>query len=224
MSHFTPGAHLSCVPAPPAGVQPDVAPREAFAADTPHLSHAPDERLVLRTRRGDRDAFAGLVDRYERPAMAIAVSILGSWHDARDAVQDAFVTAYERLNRLGSPQKFGPWLLRIARWQALARRRRLASASRRTRPLDDHTPDPGRHEPHMSTDGLALIARLPESECVAVSLRHLDGHTVAEIARITGRPVGTITKQLSRAYARMRTWLDDKDDATTGKSTPAGKR
>ena len=60
----------------------------------------------------------------------------------------------------------------------------------------------------LAIDMTGLIGRLPEQECVVVSLRHLDEMAVAEIARVTGRPVGTVTKQLSRAYARMRGWLE----------------
>jgi RNA polymerase sigma-70 factor (ECF subfamily) len=42
---------------------------------------------------------------------------------------------------------------------------------------------------------------------VVVVLRYIDGHSVAEIAELTGKPLGTVTKQLSRAIHRLRTWL-----------------
>jgi RNA polymerase sigma-70 factor (ECF subfamily) len=167
-----------------------------------------DEQLVVRTRQGDRAAFAQLVERYEKPGLAVARSILRSWHDTRDAVQDAFVTAYQRLNRLWSPRKFGAWFLRIVRRQALWHRRRNAARERRVGPMmaEPAYRTPGRPD---CCDGVSeLIGRLPEQECVVVSLRHLQDLSVAEIAGVTGRPVGTVTKQLSRAYARMRPWLD----------------
>ena len=43
--------------------------------------------------------------------MVVAKSILHSWHDARDAVQDAFVAAFVQLKRLWSPHKFGAWFI-----------------------------------------------------------------------------------------------------------------
>jgi RNA polymerase sigma-70 factor (ECF subfamily) len=177
-----------------------------------------DEELVRRARRGDRQAFARLAVRYERPALAVARSVLHSWHDAADAVQDALVIAYERLNRLGTPRKFGAWLLRIARQQALLHRRRSTSRVRRTVTLDgdreagNRVGEPRGSGPGASADAFALLARLPTQECLVVSLRHLDELSVAEIARVTGRPVGTVTKQLSRAYARMRGWLGEGGD------------
>jgi RNA polymerase sigma-70 factor (ECF subfamily) len=164
-----------------------------------------DEELVRRVRRGEREAFSRLVQRYERPALLAAKSILRCWHDAQDAVQDAFVTAFVRLNRLWSPHKFGAWFLRIVRRQSLWLRRRRVARSRRMVPMDS---DPPATDQAASLDVPALIARLPEQECVVVSLRHLNDLPVNEIARITGRPIGTVTKQLSRAYARMRRWLD----------------
>jgi DNA-directed RNA polymerase specialized sigma24 family protein len=44
---------------------------------------------------------------------------------------------------------------------------------------------------------------------VVVALRHFDGHSVQQIADVTDRPVGTVTKQLSRAHQRLRQWLEE---------------
>src|SRR5206468_1680004 len=90
-----------------------------------------DEELVQRTRCGDRKAFGELVERYERSALVVAGSVLHSWHDARDCVQDAFVTAYERLNKLWRADRFGAWFLRIVRRHALWHLRRRRSRLRR---------------------------------------------------------------------------------------------
>jgi RNA polymerase sigma-70 factor (ECF subfamily) len=51
---------------------------------------------------------------------------------------------------------------------------------------------------------LAAVMSLPERERRLLMLRHFGGYSVAEIAHIVGRPVGTVTKQLSRGYARLR--------------------
>jgi RNA polymerase sigma-70 factor (ECF subfamily) len=167
----------------------------------------PDETLVRRARAGDRHAFSRLVQRYEQSALVAARSILQSWHDARDAVQDAFVSAYTQLHRLWSPHKFGPWFLRIVRRHALWHRRRRTARSRNLAPLATDPPHPTA-DPTPAFDLPQLLARLPAQEYLVASLRHVNELSVADIARITGRPVGTVTKQLSRAYARMRPWLD----------------
>ncbi len=62
---------------------------------------------------------------------------------------------------------------------------------------------------------LRCVRSLPAHERVAVSLRYFEGCGVHDIARITGNPVGTITKQLSRAIQRLRDQLN-----TESKSWP----
>ena len=54
---------------------------------------------------------------------------------------------------------------------------------------------------------LDAVRRLPAHERLAVSLRYFEGRGVHEIAQITGRPVGTVTKQLTRAIERLRSDL-----------------
>ena len=56
---------------------------------------------------------------------------------------------------------------------------------------------------------LAAVVRLRESEKQAVMLRYFDGYSVKEVAEITGRSVGTVTKQLSRAHRRLRVLLGE---------------
>jgi len=51
--------------------------------------------------------------------------------------------------------------------------------------------------------------KLPERSRRLLMLRHFGGHSVADIATICGRPVGTITKQISRGYARLREQLQE---------------
>lgn len=169
-----------------------------------------DDQLVQRARRGDREAFSSLVRRYERPARAAAWNVLHSWHDAGDVSQEAFVVAYEKLHRLWSPRKFGAWLLRITYRLALNNLRQRQRRAAET--LDPDMPErpaaPKLSE--TSLDLVALLDRLPMQERVVVSLRYLDGLSLAEVAQVTGRPTGTVGKQLSRAYARLRYRLNGK--------------
>ncbi|HET6430440.1 MAG TPA: sigma-70 family RNA polymerase sigma factor [Phycisphaerae bacterium] len=161
-----------------------------------------DAELVAETLDGDRQVFADLVRRYERPVRAIARGILGDHHAAQDAAQETFVLAYRKLHALRKPAAFGPWVMKIARNQAL----RMA---RRARPVSELPPDqaaPGGDGDLNETSRrlLSAVTALPAHERAVVLLRHFDGRTVREVADITGRSVGTVTKQLSRAYERLR--------------------
>jgi RNA polymerase sigma-70 factor, ECF subfamily len=163
-----------------------------------------NDELIAAVLSGEQAAFADLLRRYERAAWATAWKILRDYHAAQDATQNAFVEAYRRLGQLRCPDHFGLWLLRITRHEALrlARHRRkvhsLASAGdfAASQAGDPLTPEAG--------DLLRAIGRLPEHERLVIALRFLDGLAVAEVARLTGRPVGTVTKQLSRAIERLR--------------------
>ncbi len=165
-----------------------------------------DAEAVRAVLGGDREAFAVLVARHERAVWATAWRVLRDDHAAADAGQEAFLQAFRRLAALRRPERFGAWLLRITRREAvrLARRRsRLA-----LRALDEAEAEPAaRPTTWLSDDAAALlaaVARLPEHERLVVVLHYLDGRSVAEVATALGRPVGTVTKQLSRALERLR--------------------
>jgi RNA polymerase sigma-70 factor (ECF subfamily) len=160
-----------------------------------------NDELIRAVLGGEQAAFAELVRRYERAAWATAWRVLRDYHATQDATQDAFVEAYRQLGRLRHPDRFGVWLLRITRCAALRAARRRG----KTRPLDA-AGDPAAPESLTpeADELLRAVGRLPEHERLVVALHYLDGRPVAEVARLTGRPVGTVTKQLSRALERLR--------------------
>lgn len=172
----------------------------------------PDAEIVQSVLRGDREAFAVLVARHERAVWATAWRVLRNDHAAADAAQESFLQAFHRLANLRRPELFGVWLLRITQRESIRLARRRARDPSRS--LDE----PGTEPPHnrngsrgpatrLSADAeelLAAVARLPEHERIVVVLRYLDGRSVAEVASALGRPVSTVTKQLSRAIARLK--------------------
>ena len=165
-----------------------------------------DAELVRAVLEGERSAYATLVRRYERAAMATATAVLGDRHAAEDAAQEAFLAAYRKLGRLRKAALFGPWLLKIARREAL----RIASKRRPVQSpdgLDCANPASDGQLDADSQQLLAAVMRLPTHERTVVMLRYFEDCDVAGIASATSRPVGTVTKQLSRARARLREWL-----------------
>ncbi|WP_165074731.1 RNA polymerase sigma factor [Paludisphaera rhizosphaerae] len=166
----------------------------------------PDAEIVRAVLDGDREAFAALVARHERAAWATAWRVLRDDHAAADAAQEAFLQAFHRLADLRRPERFGVWLLRITKRESVRLGRRLASGS--GRPLDgdggEARASPASDVPADAEELLAAVARLPEHERLVVALHYLEGRPVAEVAAVLGRPVGTVTKQLSRAIERLR--------------------
>jgi RNA polymerase sigma-70 factor (ECF subfamily) len=166
-----------------------------------------DGELVDAVVGGDRTAFAILVRRYEPAVRAVAISVLRDAHLAQDAAQEAFVKAYEKLGSLRRAGAFGPWLLQIGRRCALDLVRQYRETS-----LPDHDIAAARPAGLLDDDKellLAAVLELHQSERQVVMLRHFGGYSVKEVADITGRGVGTVTKQLSRAHRRLRVLLGE---------------
>jgi RNA polymerase sigma-70 factor (ECF subfamily) len=163
-----------------------------------------DAELVQEVLDGSKDAYAELVRRYERPVKAAALHTLGNFHSAEDAAQEAFVKAYQQLHRLSSPAAFGPWLMTITRRCALD----MADKKRPNISLDAIGDMPAHQRNGRLDDDkqqlLRQILQLGESARQVLLLRYFGEHTVGQIADITGRSIGTIAKQLSRAHHNLR--------------------
>src|SRR5688572_7297692 len=98
----------------------------------------PDAQLVEQVRPGDIEAFGQLADRYERTLLAIAIGALHDFHAAEDVVQAALLAAFRRLETLRDGEKFGAWLIQIARSQVVE--------AVRSRPVPSTLPLASEHE------------------------------------------------------------------------------
>lgn len=176
------------------------------------LSYQSDDALVDAIVAGDTAPFAELVSRYEPVARAAAVAILHDMHLAQDVVQETFLQAYTNLGKLADRSRFGPWVLKIARRQALRarRRRRYSDLAIGPNELQAAVESDGRLD-EDSRELLDAVGRLPDHEQVAVVLHYFEAHKVEMIAQMTGRTTGTVTKQLSRARRRLEKWLRKAD-------------
>ncbi len=172
-----------------------------------------DTELIEAVLAGQREVFAQLVNRYERAVRATALAIVHDHHTAQDVAQDTFVTAYEKLASLRDGSAFGGWIIRIARNHAAdALKQRSKNVSRQ----NDWSTCAEREGRNGQLDEdfrhlLAAVTRLPEHERTVVMLHYFSGHKVAEIARITGRPLSTVTVQLARARDRLRDWCKESE-------------
>lgn len=91
--------------------------------------------LVARAKAGDTAAFSELVSQYERKIFRLAKNITRHDEDAEDVLQEAFLKAYEHLDRFEGHSKFYTWLVRIAVNEALMKLRKRKTD--KTVPLDE---------------------------------------------------------------------------------------
>lgn len=163
--------------------------------------------LVTASQSGDQSAFAELVTRHERAMTVAAWAILGDFHAAQDVTQESFVIAYKNLDQLREPSAFVSWMFIIVRREAA---RTASRASKEQPDLEIEQLTDATHPnswPVEYEDVFKAINRLPDHEQLIVIFRYVDGRSVQEIADMTERPVGTVTKQLSRAIKRLQKWL-----------------
>ena len=105
---------------------------------TPTTSVTPgfdESALVAQAKAGDQNAFAELVQKYERKIYRLAKNITRNDEDAEDVLQDAFLKAYTHLDNFKGDSKFYTWIVRIAVNEALMRLRKRKTD--RTVPLDE---------------------------------------------------------------------------------------
>jgi RNA polymerase sigma factor (sigma-70 family) len=169
---------------------------------------AGDADLVRAALAGAREPFAELVRRHQRTATALAARVLGSDDLARDAVQEAVVTAMTGLDRLRSADRFGPWFCGIA----LNVSRRWLRQLRAERP--DADPDLAGASTGAGPDELAeladlagrvraAIAGLADGQRDAVFLFYLQGLSHREVAAELGVSVGAVKSRLHQARAAL---------------------
>jgi RNA polymerase sigma-70 factor (ECF subfamily) len=186
-----------------------------------------DERAIVdAVLAGDRDAFRLLVERESASVVRACHRVLGDLHEAEDAAQEGFVTAYRSLASWRGDGPFGAWLTRIAVRIALrqAGRRRsvgwldpagLGDASRAdpasaaveersiaASPRTDPATLAVRAE--RAADLRDAVATLPDPYREVVTLRFFGELSLEEIARQTGRPVATVKTHLRRGLLRLR--------------------
>ena len=77
--------------------------------------NAPSDRdLILRTKRGETEAFGELVTRYQTSVFNVCYRILHERGEAEDLAQEAFIRAYDRIHTFDIEREFGPWIRRVA--------------------------------------------------------------------------------------------------------------
>lgn len=176
---------------------------------------SPDDAAVVRAvLAGDVERYSVLVRRYRDRYVRYAAHLLGSVEAAEDALQDALVQAFDRLEQCRDPAKFAGWFFLILRNRCFAERRRVA---RHGPPLDDigavlqaegGTEAAAERAELRRAVQQALLALTPEQREVFV-LRHIEELSYEEIAARTGQTVGALKMRMHRGYDRLRALLKE---------------
>jgi RNA polymerase sigma factor (sigma-70 family) len=177
-----------------------------------------EDELIRRAQRGERDAYAMLVERHQQIAFRTAYAVCGDAGEAEDAAQEAFAKAYAALGRFRPGSPWRPWLLRIVanearnRKRSEGRRRALVvrAAHDGVAPREADAADVAmllRAERSRLAEALARLAP-PHREVVV--LRHVLDLSEAECAAVLGCRPGTVKSRAARALAKLREDLGER--------------
>lgn len=165
--------------------------------------------LVRAAQAGDALAFAEIVRFYQDIAVAYAASILGDYHLAEDAAQEAFVEAYHKIASLREPAAFAGWFRTIVFkfCDRITRRKQYRLAGLEAA-LEVASPEPSPHEilesREIEVSVWAAIATLSEAERQVVLLYYMGDHSQAAIAKFLEITPNTVKTRLYSARQRLR--------------------
>ena len=169
-----------------------------------------DERLVRACQGGEREAFSGLVERYQRDVYRLCYRYVNNHHDANDMAQEAFLKAFRALPSFRGDSSFSTWLYRIAVNTCLNfRQSRRAPYEPLSEELPDLTPPVALsiEEGERAASVRAAVAKLPEKQRATLILKLYHELTHEEVARILGSSVGTVKANLFHALNNLRKTL-----------------
>ena len=173
-----------------------------------------DGALLARYSKGDREAFAELVVRYQRPLYNAALWIVRKPEDASDVTQNVFLRVAERLDDYDPKYRFFSWIYRIAVNESLNLLRRTG----REDELDEEADFPAGEsanpewqlgEKQQARRIRAALASLAANDRMLLMLRHFSDFGYEEIAQILDIDVKTVKSRLYEARQRLRELLQD---------------
>ncbi len=173
-----------------------------------------DAELMARTRRGDQQAFAVVVDRYKDALINLLTRLTGARDRAEDLAQEAFLRLYQHADRYVEQGKLLPYLYQIAsnlvrteerrrrRWRLL-----LPFVSQATAGITPHQQEYGVLQTEVQAQVSTAIAQLPLVYRMPLVLHEIEGLSYDEIASICGVPEGTVKSRINRGRQRLREQL-----------------
>jgi len=173
-------------------------------ADTRALARDQDDACVARCKAGDVEAYSLLVERHQTTVYNIAYRMVASRDEAQDLAQDAFVKAFAAMRHFRGDCSFRTWICRIVTRLCLDA---LRARPRRAQPLESLPESRGEGDWTQEVVNrqvlVEAVVSLPAHYRAAIVLRHSEGLSYEEIARILHLPLGTVKTHIRRARAML---------------------
>ena len=171
-----------------------------------------ESQLIAEAKAGNKEAFSELVEKYQKPVFSVCYRMLGTPTAAEDAAQEAFIRAYQALDRYDPERSFATWILSIASNYSIdqLRKKKVTILSMDS---DKHAwlapPDPGPSPEKValvkekSALVQAILADLAETDRAAVVLQYWHDYSYEEIAETLDLSSSAVKSRLFRARKLM---------------------
>lgn len=184
------------------------------------IGNLTDEQLVALAVSGKSEAFDEIVKRWERKIFALCFGMLNREDEARDAVQETFVSAYRNLKNFRGEAKVSSWLHRIAINQCLTKKRREKSRAEtffeeEERAEERYFVAPSDKSPVQQIEKIErsryvkqAVLSLPPDLRQVIVMKEFEEMTFQEIADTLGLPLSTVKSRLYTALKQLRLKLE----------------
>jgi RNA polymerase sigma-70 factor (ECF subfamily) len=177
-----------------------------------------DETIAQRVQRGDVEAFALLMARYERKMTRYAKKFLSNPDDTKDIVQDVFIKVYTNIQSFDTKRRFSPWIYRIAHNEFVNALKKKKSEKISFIDFDVFFPHPVAKETADSDISRAdlrrmldeYIAKIPVKYREPLILYYFEEMSYREIADVMRLPVSTVGVRLQRGKSLLKKNISQK--------------
>jgi RNA polymerase sigma factor (sigma-70 family) len=156
--------------------------------------------LVKKAKKGDGEAFVSLVKQYEDVLYRTANRLLNNDEDVADAMQDAIISAYEKLHTLKNDEYFNTWICKIL----INKCNSLLNKNKNISVIDENLLLQKKDDEFQKIELKDALNSLNEVYKLALILYYIVGLNVKEISEFLKEPEGTIKSRLSRAKSILR--------------------
>jgi RNA polymerase sigma-70 factor (ECF subfamily) len=181
--------------------------RETGLVNSPPPSSQEDAALLALVQRGEEAAMAALFDRYSKVVYSVALRVLRDPAAAEDVLQEVFMQIWR------NPDSFVATRGSLGGWLAVVSRNRSIDTLRRKRPTESIENMPLASNYNLANEvernsmvetARGVIYKLPVEQRKTLEMAFFDGLTHAEIAEMTGDPLGTVKTRIRSALMTLR--------------------
>ena len=170
-----------------------------------------DAELLEASRRGEHDAFAALIERYQGVVSAVSYSRTGDRALSEDVAQDTFIAAWRQLGQLREPSRLRSWLCGIARNLARKARRRSAREAPLDHPLVFEGANPFDAAAEAESERVVrdALLRVPDTYRDVLVLYYRDQRPVRDVAAVLGITEAAALQRLARGRQYLADGVTD---------------